>query len=55
MFGWFWGFFSWLSKLWDGLSEKDKRNIIESIIQAFQALLRAFYSDWKRNERKEKA
>lgn len=41
------GVISWFRKLWDRLDEKTKRKTIDTVIKAFEELLRAFYREWK--------
>lgn len=39
--------FQVLFKFWETLSEEDKKLIIETIVEAFKEILRAFYRWWK--------
>ncbi|MEO0539127.1 MAG: hypothetical protein AAF215_35395 [Cyanobacteria bacterium P01_A01_bin.123] len=43
---------SWFRKLWDRLDEKTKRKIIDTVVKAFEELLRAFYREWKDKQEK---
>ena len=45
--------FKWFWQLWDRLDDKTKRIIIETLINAFKDMLRAYYRQWKsKNEAK---
>ena len=39
--------FKWIWKLWNGLDEKTKHQIIDSVVSSFSDLLRAFYKQYK--------
>lgn len=41
------GVFQWIWKPWNRLDDKTKRQIIDSVVDSFQDLLRSFYQQWK--------
>ncbi|MBD2076964.1 hypothetical protein H6F86_24375 [Phormidium sp. FACHB-592] len=37
----------WFFKVWDKIDDPTKKLIIESVVKAFQEILRAFYKWWQ--------
>jgi hypothetical protein len=52
MFNLIFRLFRWFWQLWGRLDEKTKRQIIETIIERFNELARAFYRQWKSKKKK---
>ncbi len=50
--GWLLELVAWFWQLWNRLDEKTKRQIIETVVKAFEELLRSFYKKWKSQRNK---
>ena len=47
MLKWLSEIFSWIFKFWSGLPDETKENIINIVVEAFDALLKSYYRDTK--------